>query len=130
MTKATGPEVRLSTAERYLWALLETAQCWIHEQGLVLVEIECVLVQAGKLLYLYRGRLSADKLPAPLRTRCELIVWARPERAEDDASGLDQYAHWFARWLVLCLPGEEDLQNEVCCQILIRAQSRAQRFVY
>ena len=63
-------------------------------------------------------------------TPYELMVWARPEGAEDDVTGLEQYARWFARWLVLCLPEDEDLQDAVCCAILIRTQSRAQRFVY
>jgi hypothetical protein len=130
MAEAIAPEVRLSPAERHLWALLEAAQRWIHEQSLVLAEIEWVLGQAPRLLYLYRGRLAVEGLPASLGTAYELIVWARPERAEGDVSGLEQYTHWFARWLVLCLPGDEDLQDEVCCEILIRAQSRAQRFVY
>jgi hypothetical protein len=78
----------------------------------------------------YRDRISSEKLPASLRTPYELMVWARSRRAEDDLTGWEQYANWFARWLVLCLPGDEDLQDEVCCQILIRAQSRAQRLVY
>jgi hypothetical protein len=94
------------------------------------VEIETILGQAGKLLDLYQGRLTAEKLPLSLRTPYELMAWTRPVRAKDDVTGLEQYAHWFARWLVVCLPGNEDLQDAVRCAILIRAQSRAQRFVY
>jgi hypothetical protein len=130
MTEATAPEVCLSSVDGHLLVLFEAAQRWIHEQGLVLVEIEHILGQAGKLLELYRGRLTAEKLPESLRTPYELMVWARPERAEEDVTGLEQYSHWFARWLVLCLPGDQDMQDAACCAILIRAQSRAQRFVY
>ena len=130
MTEATAPEVCLSSVDVHLVALFEAAQRWIHEQGLVLAEIEYILGQTGKLLELYRGRLTAEKLPPSLRTPYELMVWARPERAEEDVAGLEQYSHWFARWLVLCLPDDEDLQDAACCAILIRAQSRAQRFVY
>jgi hypothetical protein len=130
MTDATAPEVCLSSVDRRLLALFEAAQRWIHEQGLVLVEIESILGQASKLLDLYQGRLTAEKLPPSLRTPYELMAWTRPVREEDDVTGLEQYAHWFARWLVVCLPGNKDLQDAVCCAILIRAQSRAQRFVY
>jgi hypothetical protein len=94
------------------------------------LEIESILGQACKLLDLYQGRLTAEKLPPSLRTPYELMAWTRPVSVNDDVTGLEQYAHWFARWLVVCLPGNEDLQDAVCCAILIRAQSRAQRFVY
>ena len=87
-------------------------------------------VPGRKLLHVYRGRLTAERLPASLRTPYELMAWTRPVRSENDVTGLEQYAHWFARWLVVCLPGNEDLQDAVRCAILIRAQSRAQRFVY
>jgi hypothetical protein len=130
MTEQSATEFSLAPAEQRLQALLEAAQRWIDEQSLILPEIEYILRNSRKIVYLYRDRPTAEKLPAPLRTPYELMVWARPERGEGDLSGLEQYAHWFARWLLLCMPGEEDLQDEVCCQSLIRAQSRAQMFVY
>jgi hypothetical protein len=130
MTETTAPEVCLSSVDGHLLALLEAAQRWIYEQSLVLAEIEYILGRAGKLLDLYQGRLTAEKLPLSFRTPYELTAWTRPVRAKEDVTGLEQYAHWFARWLVVCLPGEEDLQNAVCCTILIQARSRAQRFVY
>ena len=61
MTEATAPEVCLSSVDGHLLALFEAAQRWIHEQGLVLVEIESILGQSGKLLDLYQGRLTAEK---------------------------------------------------------------------
>ena len=130
MTEATALEFRLPSADRHLLALFEASQRWIQEQGLVLVEIEYILGQTGKLLEQYQGRLTADKLPASFRTPYELMVWARPERADGDVTGLEHHAHWFARWLVLCLPEDEDLQDAACCAILVRAQSQAQQFVY
>jgi hypothetical protein len=130
MTEATAPEVCRSSVDGYLVALFEAAQRWIIEQGLVLGEIEYILAQTGNLLELYRGRLTAEKLPESLRNPYELMVWARPERAEEDVTGLEQYSNWFARWLVLCLPGDQDLQDAACCVILIQAKSRAERFVY
>ena len=130
MTQTTAPEGCPSSVDRRLLALFEAAQRWIHEQGLAQVEIESILGQASKLLDLYQRRLTAENLPLSLRTPYELIAWTRPVTAEDDDTGQEQYAHWFARWLVVCLPGNKDLQDAVCCAILIRAQSRAQRFVY
>lgn len=65
---------------------------------------------------MYRGRLRAERLPASLRTPCELIAWTRPESAQDDAN-LEQYANWFARWLVLCLPWDEDTQEAVLNEV-------------
>ena len=130
MTEATALEVRPSSTDRRLMALFEAAQRWIHEQGLVLVEIQSILGQASKLLDLYQDRLTAENLPPSLRTPYELMAWTRPVRAEDDMTELEQYAHWFARWLVLCLPGNQDLQDAVCCVILIQAKSLADRFVY
>ena len=128
MTNAT--EIQHSAADPRLRALLETAQGWLLEQGLILAEVECVLCLASRLLHLYRGHLTVERLPTSLRTPYELMAWARPERGEDDATWFEHYANWVARWLVMCLPGEEDLQNAVCCVILIQARSQVQRFVY
>jgi hypothetical protein len=130
MTEASAPEVFRSSVDGHLVALFETARRWIIEQGLVLGEIEYILGQSGKLLGLYRGRLTAERLPPSLRTPYELMAWTRPERAEEDVTGLEQYSHWFARWLVLCLPGDRDLQDAACCVILIHAKSLTDRFVY
>ena len=105
MTEATALEVRHSSTDRRLKSLFEAAQRWIYEQGLVLVEIQSILVQAGKLLDLYQGRLTTENLPLSLRTPYELMAWTRPVRATNNVTGLAQYAHWFARWLVVCLAG-------------------------
>jgi DNA-binding PadR family transcriptional regulator len=113
MTETTAPEVCRSSVDGDLLALFEAAQRWIHEQGLVRVEIESILGQTGKLLDLYQGRLTAEKLPPSLRTPYELMAWTRPVRVNNDVTGLEQDAHWFARWLVVCLPGNKDLQDAV-----------------
>ncbi len=128
MTSLT--EIQQSAADPRLRALLETARSWTLEQGLILAEVECVLCLASRLLHMYRGRLTAERLPASLRTPYELMAWARPERAENDVTGLEQSAHWIARWLVLCLPGDQDLQGAACSVILVQARSQAERFVY
>jgi hypothetical protein len=130
MTEVAVTEVRPSSADRHLLAIFEAAQRWVYEQGLVLVEIESILGQASQLLDLYQGRLTAERLPPSLRTPYELMAWTRPVREGDDVTGLEQYAHWIACWLVLCLPESKDLQDAVCCAILIQAQSQALQFVY
>jgi hypothetical protein len=122
MTCTTTLEVRVATTDQRLQPLLETAQSWIYEQDLALADIEYIMEQAGYLIYVYRGRLSAERLPASLRTPCELIAWARPESAQDDAS-LEQYANWFARWLVLCLPWDDDMQDAVLNEVASWARS-------
>jgi hypothetical protein len=122
MTIATTLEVRVVTTDQRLQPLLEVAQRWIYEQNLALADIEYIMEQAGYLIYVYRGHLSAERLPASLRTPCELMAWARPESAQDDAS-LEQYANWFARWLVLCLPWDEELQEAVLNEVASWARS-------
>ena len=107
--------------ERRMKSLLEAAQFWITREGLILPDIEYIVDKAGKLLY--KDRLALKNIPISLRSPSELIVWARPERTEDDVTGLEHYGKWFARWLALCLRGEEELQDEVRRQILKWAQS-------
>ena len=122
MTTATAPEVRVTTTDQRLQPHLEVAQRWIYEQDLALADIDYIMEQAGYLIYVYRGRLRAERLPASLRTPRELIAWARPESAQDDVS-LEQYANWFARWLVLCLPWDEDMQDAVLNEVASWARS-------
>jgi hypothetical protein len=107
--------------EQRMQSLLEVAQLWITREGLILPDIEFILDKAGKLLY--KDRLSLKNIPISLRSPSELIVSARPERTEDDVTGLEHYGKWFARWLALCLQGEEELQDDVRRQILKWAQS-------
>ena len=74
------------------------------------------------LVHLYRGRITADHLPASMRNPYELMSSARPPRAPEDVTGMDQYAHCFARWLVLCMPGDEEMQAKVWRGILLQTQ--------
>jgi len=99
---------------------------WIRELGLVVSEIESILSHACELLYLYQGRVTAEKLPASLRTPYELMIWTRPPRAAHAETGMDQYAHGIARWLVLCMPGDKDLQEDVV-HLLVERYSHLSR---
>jgi hypothetical protein len=77
-----------------------------------------------KLLYFDRHRLTADALSTDIWDPSELLVRVRPKQSmEDDATGLESLAEWFARWLALCLPGEEQLQDEVLRRISIWART-------
>jgi hypothetical protein len=107
--------------ERRMQTLLEVAQLWITREGLILPDIEYIVDNAGKLLY--KHHLALENIPTSLRSPSELMVWARPERTEDDVTGLEHFGTWFARWLALCLRGEEKLQDEVRRRILKWAQS-------
>ncbi len=52
---------------------------------------------------MYRGRLRAERLPASLRTPCELIAWTRPESAQDDANLSNTPTGSPAGWSFACL---------------------------
>jgi hypothetical protein len=96
----------------------------LHDVG-----VEYILDKAGRLLY--RDRFIVENLPKSLRTPSELLAWARPKgTVEDNAARVDYIANWFARWLALCLPREDELQNEVLRGISIWARSPPYRFVY
>ena len=95
-------------------ALLGAAQRWIREMALEVWEFESILGRAYELLSVHRGRVPKENVPAPMRNPYDLLVPARPPRATDDETPAERYAHCFARWLILCLPGEEGLQEDVC----------------
>ena len=107
--------------EQRVQSLCKVAKFWITQEGLILPDIEYIVDKAGKLLY--KNRLALENIPISLRSPSELIVWTRPERTEDDVTGLEHYGKWLARWLALCLRGEENLQDEVRSQISIWAHS-------
>jgi transposase len=75
--------------ERRMQSLLEVAQLWITREGLILPDIEYIVDKAGKLLY--KNRPALENIPISLRSPSELIVWARPERTEEDVTGLEHY---------------------------------------
>jgi hypothetical protein len=110
MIEAGASEVRLSSAEQRFLALLEAAQCWLYEQGLVLGGLNTSSTRPASFSTC-TGVRHAEKLPESLRAPYELMVWARPVREEDDVTGLEQYAHWFAHWLNLCLPVDESCRT-------------------
>ncbi len=110
--------------------MLKVVQLWITQEGLILPDLELfVLPEAGKLLHYHRYSLSY--LPVSSKSPDELLPLTRPNYAVEDymPAKLGFYAEWVARWLAYCLPGEEELQDEVLRQISIRARSY-RGFVY
>ena len=121
-TESAAVESDSPRSEPVFLEIVEAAQRWIYQQELALGDIEAIVGNASNLVHLYRDRITADHLPAYMRTPDELMSLARPPREADDVTGMEQYAHCFARWLVLCMPGDEDMQAKVCRQILPQAQ--------
>jgi transposase-like protein len=104
--------------------LLEIVQDWIGQQGLNLPDVEYVLHKAGKLLY--EGRDTVNRFPESSRSPTELLTLTRPNDAVEDymPAKLDYCAKWLARWLACCLPGKEELQDEVLRQASKWARSK------
>jgi hypothetical protein len=65
MTEATAPKVCLSSVDGRLLALFEAAQRWIHDQGLILAEIECVLCLAASFSTCTAAALRLRGSPHP-----------------------------------------------------------------
>ena len=84
--------------------------------------------EAGKLLH-DAGDMSS-RIRVPAGTGYELFAKAQPvETVEHQAAGdLDFWARWLARWLTLCLPGDEELQDEVLREISKRARLSARPY--
>jgi hypothetical protein len=115
--------------KRRMKELLKVSQSWIVAQTAVLSDVEYILDKTGKLLYGYAHALR--NIPISPSSPSELLARARPKKAaEDDVSGLEFLGDWLARWLVLCLPGEEELQDDVLRETSIWARSPQHRFVY
>ena len=114
--------------ERHLKELLAAADRWVAEERLQLHHIEYAVHEAGKLLYDARSNLK--NVPVRAGTAYELLAGVKPiETAEDyDAGGLDFWAKWLARWLAVCLPGNEDMQDEVLREISKRARLSARPY--
>jgi hypothetical protein len=116
--------------QRRLKQLLETAQLWIIEQGLILPDIEYVQDRPGKLLYLHR--IALRRVPVRVGTPDELLMLVRQKEAVENykPAKLEFWANWLARWLASCLPGDEELQDELLREFSKWARSSPWRFVY
>ncbi|QNI31164.1 hypothetical protein H7849_18995 [Alloacidobacterium dinghuense] len=93
--------------------ILKALKLWVADERMVLNELEYVLHEAGK--HLYQGRSSIQHYPVPTATPTQLLPAACPDKSKwgDFIPNPDYWAEWLARWLVLCLPRQEELQNRV-----------------
>jgi hypothetical protein len=97
---------------------------------LVLLEIEDVLHEAGKLMY--GDKALVMRLPDRPETPSELLALAKPRRVKEEcmSAKLGYCAEWLAHWLASCLPREEEVRDEVLRELSIWARSPPYRFVY
>jgi transposase len=103
--------------------MIESVELWIKEEHMVLEEIEYVLHEAAKRLHF--GRQTVRSIPVLSKSPSELVEVARPinRHIDEIIPGPDFWADWLARWLALCFPRQEELQNEVLRETGIRARS-------
>ena len=119
--------VRELNPERRLKRLLKAGQSLITQHTAVLSDVLYILDKTGR--FLHRNRIHVENIPENLGTPSELIALAQPKKpVEDDSSGLEYRADWFADWLAMCLPKEEELQDKVLREISLWARE-PRRFV-
>jgi transposase len=99
--------------DRRLREMYTLARTWFVGAHLTLTEIEYVLLEAGRLMH--QSRTFTTGFPDRWEPSFELVELARPRRIhENDMSAKLEYsADWFARWLAMCLPREEEVRDEV-----------------
>jgi hypothetical protein len=117
-------EMSADQHRHHLKRILKLARFWIVQEGFTLNELEeFILPEAGKHLYRYRGPLS--KVRDTPESPEQLLLSTRPTRVieQDMSAKLVFCAEWLARWLALCLPREQDQQEEVLRQISLEARS-------
>jgi hypothetical protein len=91
--------------------IIDVAQSWMREQTGSLANVNYILDKAGRILY--ESRSAQANLPRSEADPSDLFAQTRPRPVEDDVTGLDFRALWFARWLGVCLPTQEREQDEV-----------------
>ncbi len=120
----------LASVMRQKGRVIKAVRHWIAEQHLVLHEIEYVIHEAGKRLFV--GSDFVKTIPVPTEKPDELLITSRPnpEKWEDLIPNPDYWADWLARWLALCLPGQGDLYDQILRETSQWARDRAAGFVY
>jgi len=103
--------------------MFKALRLWIAEQKMVLNEIEYVLHEADKSLYLGRDLLRdvpvLTESPSKLMsvTRSDGSVW------RDFLPNPDFWADWLARWLAFCLPRQHELHQRLLRETSLWARS-------
>jgi len=121
----------IASLELHVRRMLKVLKAWIVEEGVLITEIEDILHGASKHLYLHRDSLR-ERIRVPTQSPKDLISLARPTPLSEDEliPSHDYWARWMARWLAICLPGQEELQKRVFQAVSLWARSRYSAFVY
>lgn len=119
----------LATVMRQKGRVVKAAKHWTMEQGMVLNEIESVIHEAGKRLFVSREFVKT--IPVPTQKPDELLIPSRPDTRScgDFIPNPDYWAKWLARWLALCLPGQQQLYDQILRERSQWARDRAAGFV-
>lgn len=114
----------IASLELHVRRMLKVLKAWITEEGVLITEIEDILHGASKNLYLHRDSLC-ERIQVPTQSPKDLIPVARPTPLSEDEliPSPDYWARWMARWLAICLPGQEELQKRLFHEVSLWARS-------
>jgi transposase len=113
-----------ASVELHFRRVSKVLKLWTVEERMVLNEIEYVLHEAGKRLFV--GRASIEYLLVPTQSPAELLPVARPNGAVwgDFIPNPDFWADWLARWIALCLPRQHELHQRLLKETSLWARSQ------
>jgi len=111
--------VDTTSLELHFQRMSKALRLWIAEEKMVLNEIEYVLHEAGKRLYLGRDRVSA--IPVPTESPSEFMSVTRPDGSvwRDFIPNPD----FWADWLAFCLPRQHELHRRLLRETSLWARS-------
>jgi hypothetical protein len=112
-----------ASLELHLQHISKALRLWIVEENMVLNEIEYVLHEAGKRLYL--GRDLVNGIPEPTESPSKLMIVTRPDGSVwgDFVPNPDFWADWLGRWLARCLPRQHELHQRLLKETSLWARS-------
>ena len=97
--------------------MLAVAKQWLVQVGVVLADVDWIVIETSKQLSLYRIEFS--NLGPPTKSPEFLLAFLRPIRKVGDYMPEKLYflRDWLAVWLGNCLPGQETAQEEMLVEI-------------
>jgi hypothetical protein len=112
-----------ASLELHFQHISKALRLWIAEENMVLNEIEYVLHEAGKRLYLGRDLVSG--IPEPTESPSKLMIVTRPDGSVwgEFLPNPDFWADWLARWLARCLPRQHELHQRLLKETSLWARS-------
>jgi hypothetical protein len=120
------PTRKLARQSSNLGQIDSIAQVWAMGQNLTLADFRVVIDGAAKTLFEWKE--SADAVSQLDKTPEELLTWSRPQETISEEEGGPARIHfcvdWLARWMALCFPAQEELQDRALSGILRTAEGR------